>query len=121
MHILREYYNLCAEILKEDLTLVPPMFISNAKTYNGQIEMIGNRIDCIKLSKYNLGSGFALEDEDVEQIVETICHEFAHITIWNHSIEHSNLTRKYIKKVVNKIELKSSIYYWAKELRASNF
>lgn len=118
MHILREYYNLCAEILKEDLVLVPPMFISNAKTYNGQIEKTGDTIDCIKLSKYNLGSGFAFEDEDVEQMVETICHEFAHMIEWNHSPKHSNLTRKYIKKVVNKIELKSSIYYWEKELRA---
>ena len=120
MNILRKYYKICAEILKEELPLVPPMKLTNAKSYRGQITKTIKTFDdktesyeiTIQLSKFNLyASDFCIRDEDIEQIIKTICHEFAHLTQWNHSWEHDYLIQKYMRRVVNKIGLESSIYY----------
>lgn len=34
-----------------------------------------------------------------DKLIETICHEFAHMTYWNHKKDHKNLTAHYIDMV----------------------
>lgn len=111
MHILRKYYNLCTEILKDEFSFVPTMKITNTKSYNGQINQTDGKITFIQLSQYSLGSGFAWEDEDIEEAIRVVCHELAHIKYWNHNASHRCLTNIYTRKVINTIGLKNSPYY----------
>ena len=108
MSILTAYYYIAADILKEYLPSIPEFKLSNAKGYYGQIEYKGNDEFLIRLSKWNLDCGpiHWWDEEDIHELVETICHEFAHIIYWEHGKEHTELTEVFTRFVENKLRIR---------------
>lgn len=97
-NILTDYYYKCAVLLKEYLVTIPELKLTNAKSYFGQIEYNGETFTTIRLSKWNLvGPEWILDDVDIIAIIETICHEFAHMNDWEHSEAHQEITTVYTK------------------------
>lgn len=108
MNILTAYYYASYSYLKDYIEELPELKLTNAKTYYGRIYKKSGEITAIALSKHNLEVSPALiEQDDIELIVETICHEFAHISHWEHSEEHEELTQAYKNLVLLNIRLDS--------------
>ncbi len=96
MNVLKTYYYISAQYLKECLPYIPELKITNAKTYYGKI-YVSNGKYIIALSKWNLDCGRIewWDNEDFDLLIETICHEFAHMFFWNHGEDHSRLTEDF--------------------------
>lgn len=71
------------------------MKLSNAKSYFGKIEVSEDDM-VIRLSKWNLDAGKWAEQEDIDEIIDTICHEFAHIYCWEHDAAHKAMTNAFV-------------------------
>ena len=102
MNLLKSYYLYCADILKEHLPYIPEVILTNAKTYYGQAYR--NREDGIvfriSISKFNhIDSEWLLDKEDRDDIIDTICHELAHILVWEHNDLHKQFTENFVKLV----------------------
>ncbi len=106
MNILTTYYYISAQYLKEYLPCIPELKITNAKTYYGKIYVSNGEYKAIALSKWNLDCGPIewWDDEDFDELIDTICHEFAHMFFWKHGEDHSKLTESF--KTVVKSNLK---------------
>jgi len=99
---LRGYYNLLADILK--LPYVPELIITEVEAYIGKSYRTNRVIKQIELSAYHLWSGnyaTRARKEVTEELIETICHEFAHIKYFEHGKAHTDLTQNYIV-IINK-------------------
>lgn len=57
----------------------------------------------INITLFNWHFNTETLDTFLKQATQTICHELAHMTHWNHKNEHTNLTNKYIE-IVNGAE-----------------
>jgi predicted SprT family Zn-dependent metalloprotease len=44
------------------------------------------------------------DKEDIIEILDTICHELAHILFFNHSDEHKNTTENFKTIVIHELE-----------------
>lgn len=89
---LKVYYYKCADILKDYLPYIPQIQLTNAKGYMGQIVKKSDTI-VIRLSKWNLDCGRFWEQEDIIELIDTICHEFAHMFFWEHGEDHTKMTK----------------------------
>lgn len=49
-------------------------------------------------------------EDFLPKIIETICHELAHMTHWNHKEEHTQLTQEYLNIVGETIEEELNIF-----------
>ncbi|MCT4584093.1 MAG: hypothetical protein N4A54_04125 [Peptostreptococcaceae bacterium] len=109
MHIITAYYYACADYLKEYLPCIPKLKLTNAKTYYGRIYIKNGEFESIALSKWNLDCGRSewWDKEDIDILIETICHEFAHMSIWEHGKDHDELTRLFIILAKSRIELQA--------------
>ena len=106
MNILKAYYEVAYELLKEHLPVKPELILSNAKGYDGKI-VLGNGKVIIKLSKWNLEvSDWLIDEEDINEIVDTICHEFAHMFFWNHDDDHKGLTNAFKSYVLSELKIR---------------
>ena len=85
----------------------PELTVTNAKTYIGKIwaiehegkPLIDTEHPCrIFLSQYNARALGELE------LVDTICHELAHIEHWEHTEEHKELTKTYRTRAIEAIQ-----------------
>lgn len=100
-NLLDDYYYTIANILKDYVPTIPELKITNAKTYMGKINFIDGEFKTISLSKWNLYvSDWLIDQEDIAEIIDTICHEFAHMYYWEHSKDHEEATET-MKRVVN--------------------
>jgi len=102
MNILKLCYNLSTKYLTEYLPNIPELKITNAITYNGRAykNIKTNIVHTVALSKHNLYiSPSFIEEEDVNNIIETICHELAHVLYFDHSEKHKELTESFYKIV----------------------
>jgi hypothetical protein len=80
--MLTAYYYTCVDILKDHLPTIPELKLTNAKGYDGKIKYENGEYT-VYLSKFNLFvSDFHINQEDINEIVDTICHEFAHMFFW---------------------------------------
>lgn len=96
MNILTAYYNKSYEYLEKYLPYKPELKLTNAKKYDGKISIRSGKVVSISLSKFNLYVNPAwMDNEDLEEIIDTICHEFAHFYFWKHSKENEELTKKF--------------------------
>lgn len=93
-------YNRITELLKTELDVIPELRIVTGRSWFGLIEKTTFRYtDAVKWrisvnrEKYNHYGRTG--------IIETICHELAHITHMNHSVNHSRLTALYMLKCCN--------------------
>lgn len=107
MNMLTVYYYKSAHILKEYLPCIPELKLTNAKTYCGRIYKSGGRFRAIALSKWNLDCGPISwwDKEDIEELIDTIAHEFAHMTFWEHGERHSELTNAYKEVILSQLEI----------------
>lgn len=105
MNILTAYYYISAHYLKEYLPCIPELKLTDAKTYYGKIYIRDNEYKTIALSKWNLDCGPAKwwDNEDFEELIDTICHEFAHMYYWEHGENHAKIKEAF--KVIVKSEL----------------
>lgn len=102
---IRKFYKEVTQILFEDLPDLPPFLkLSNAKGYRGQIKRIGSWCTSITVSKHYYDGDYDpkwwFDMETLLDLLDTICHELAHMTYWEHSPEHKELTAKYLEKVM---------------------
>ena len=97
-NMLRVYYDLSSKCLEEYLPCIPRLKYSNAQSYLGKISRLREGIyKTITLSEFNLITDERLMDEeDTQEILDTIAHEFAHMTYWKHGEEHTALTQSYL-------------------------
>ena len=108
---MQKVYYTCGEILQYAgyIPYVPELRLNYAKSYFGKIHKSiiiyenGEKdevFNYIALSRFNL---YLYEgwwrDEDYEELVDTICHEFAHMLAWDHGDRHASLTKKFIKEI----------------------
>lgn len=107
MNILTVYYYKSANILKEYLPCIPELKLTNAKGYYGKIHCKSNNEFTIKLSKFNLDCGPIewWDKEDVEELIDTISHEFAHMSFWDHGENHSELTNAYKTMILSQLQI----------------
>lgn len=101
--VLTDYYYICANILRDYLSIIPKLQLTDAKTYYGRICVTTNSVT-IRLSRWNLDCGCFWEEDDYNELIDTICHEFAHLYFWEHGKEHDETTVAMVQKV--KAELK---------------
>jgi hypothetical protein len=104
--IIRAYYAAAAYILRKHMPYIPKLKLTNAKKYYGQIwhTETGYRVD---LSSWNLAVNSNLIDrDDIGEIIDTICHEFAHMTHWEHGKDHDELTAAYQRYVQAELEVR---------------
>lgn len=108
MNILTTYYYVSAGYLKEYLPCIPKLKLSNAKGYYGQIEHNGNNEFTIRLSKWNLDCGpiHWWDEEDINELIDTICHEFAHLLFWEHGENHTKATKEFTKVVKSSLKIR---------------
>ena len=98
---LQDYYNYCYDCLKIYLPKKPLLRVTNARSYMGQLETrnypaINLKAYCIKLSKFRLYVNESLRDaSDDEDVINTICHELAHMVYNDHGQQHKDLTLKF--------------------------
>jgi signal recognition particle GTPase len=102
MHILTKIYNDCYNVLKLSEPMPKPE-ITGARAYFGKCfrskDDGKNNYLKIKLSK-NLLDLLDLETIYIKAI-DTICHEFAHMYIWEHNKNHELLTKFYREKCLS--------------------
>lgn len=108
MNILTAYYHVSYDILKEYLPYKPELKLTNAKSYYGRIYYNRGENGTIHLSKFNLYVRPEwIEEEDIEEIIDTICHEFAHIHFRRgHSEDHQKLTLIFKEMVIENLKLR---------------
>jgi len=112
--VLTDYYYICADILKDYLPCIPKLKLTNAKGYYGQIQYDGNNEFTIRLSKWNLDCGKRKywDDEDIDELIDTICHEFAHILYWKHGTKHTDTTnqmRNFVNSTLKILECEAKL------------
>ncbi|MGE5438136.1 MAG: SprT-like domain-containing protein [Syntrophothermus sp.] len=102
MNLLKVYYDYSCEILKEHLPCIPEMRYSTAKKYYGKISRRNNNKYIIYLSKFNhlYKNDWLFDKEEQEEIINTVCHELAHLIFWEHGKNHTKVT-KLFSKIVN--------------------
>lgn len=119
---IRNKYEDILPLLKEDLPAVPLNGLrlsgkvkrawGKLKAYNVHtgpikpIEVIMSSYCFEELYTYRLkyqGDFWGTSKSYDDKLIETICHEFAHITHWDHGSLHKELTQKYIDKVTGKV------------------
>lgn len=95
-NIIRFFYWKIAAILKNHLKQIPALSISNSRDYYGKICLENNKFTKIYISKNGLDCyDFSKwKKEDVDELIDTICHELAHEFSW----EHDELHDRYLKK-----------------------
>lgn len=93
-------YRDITNILKAELPTIPPFKIRYSKRCSGLCSVCDK-----EYSIYLYDVLFDITDIKLlyHAIVETICHELAHISYFDHSVYHSNLTDKYYKKCLGKL------------------
>lgn len=108
MNMLTAYYIISTDILKEHLPTIPELKLTNAKGYYGKIHRENGKVKYIALSKYNLDCGRIdwWEDEDIDDLINTICHELAHMLFWDHSTEHTETTKAMFDMVKSELEIR---------------
>lgn len=98
MNIIKKYYIYISEILKEDLPFIPKLEITYAKGYYGRY--VGSK-KIIRVSTWNhIDSEWLMDEEDRLEIIDTICHELAHIFCNGHENDHYELNEKMKKQVI---------------------
>jgi predicted SprT family Zn-dependent metalloprotease len=114
MNILTAYYHISYDILKEHLPFKPELKLTNAKGYYGKIIMENGNAEII-LSKWNLEvSEYLIEEEDIDEIIETICHEFAHMFFICHDEDHAELTNAFKTVVSSQLKIRRLEYTLSK-------
>lgn len=113
---IRQYYGYIAVSLYMNNVIpqIPTLVFTNAKSYYGKIIKYRNDYPKIRLSRWNILNPFWDYDDFLLEITDTICHELAHMIIWEHGEEHTELTnaiKEYISAnlEVYKLELKLEI------------
>lgn len=105
MNYMKAYYYKSAEILKEYLPCIPKLQLTYAKGYYGEIQ-IDNSNCIIRLSRHNLYvSDWLRDNDDIDELIDTICHEFAHLLFWNHNEEHAKTTKAFVNLVKCHLEI----------------
>lgn len=111
---IKKVYYKCGEILENGdfIPYIPCLKLNYAKTYFGKINKakymrvdtkeIYEKFNYIALSRFNLDmcDGW-WSNEDYDELLDTICHEFAHMLAWEHGKRHTNITEIFIKEVKN--------------------
>jgi len=71
---------------------IPTLEITNAKTYMGKIDRnrTSQKYLKVKISRLHC------DEENHIEIINTICHEFAHMEYWEHGEEHTKLINNYM-------------------------
>lgn len=107
MHLITKYYNYSAKVLDEYLPMIPEVKLTEAKSYYGKITRRNGKFTRISLSKWCLdaGSPHMWDKDDYEDLIDTICHEFAHMFYWEHGDNHTNLTEKFKALVFSNLKL----------------
>ena len=126
---MEEQITIIYDIITKDLKGLlpaskPKLVFTKAKTFWGRIRktqsrrvlvgldgkphagMLVNNYKDIRISSslfYEEFKGQPYEDF-LSKIIETICHELAHMTHWNHKEEHTQLTQEYLDIVGEAIE-----------------
>lgn len=108
MNILTAYYYASAECLREYLPCIPVLKLTNAKTYYGKIYEENGEFKAIALSKWNLDCGPInwWDKEDIDELIDTICHEFAHMLCWGHGDEHTKITKEFVNIVKARLKIR---------------
>lgn len=108
-NIIRVIYNQVSEILKDSVKAVPKLEITNAKTYFGSISFDGMKFNKICISKYELDcyNINSWKQSDFDEMIDTICHEFAHEYTWTHGKKHARLTEEFKAMVNQTVTLES--------------
>jgi len=107
MNIMKKYCYYAIEILKDWLPIRPEVQITEAKTYAGRciVERIKyqNRIvkATIRLSSYcHMDVLQLMSYEDHINIIDTICHELAHLRIMKHCKQHTEMTELFKELII---------------------
>lgn len=103
--LIAMWYEYIANILMTRYLIecVPKLEIVSVKRYRGQIEKRGKTFIKIKISRLDF------DTENNTDIINTICHEFAHMEYWEHGEEHTNLTIEYMRKVYEQLRKDNDI------------
>lgn len=110
MNYMEAYYYKSAEILKEHLPCIPKLQLTYGKSYYGRIQVSTDNI-IIRLSRHNLFVSEWLRDqEDIDELLDTICHEFAHLLFWNHDEDHKETTQLFLTLVKSNLEIERLKY-----------
>lgn len=108
---MEKVYYKCGEILKkgEYIDVIPDLKLTNAKSYYGKIRRdffineYGEKevvYEFIALSRFNLYVDPSFyEEEDYYELIETICHEFAHMHSFRHDKRHFNITKMFVNEI----------------------
>lgn len=111
---LQQTFELVSQELKAQQVVkeIPTLRLTNAKGYYGNISKFRSSINQAEYFRFISLSKVSFQErmfnnlrELKEKLIETICHEFAHMTFWNHSKEHKALTAHYVQLIKN-----SSVY-----------
>lgn len=105
MNIMYKYAIYSIEILKDYLPIRPKVQLTQAKTYYGNCytESLNDKIDkaVIRLSRWNhIDQLWLMDHEDHIEIIDTICHELAHLLCFEHCKEHTELTAAFKDHVI---------------------
>lgn len=105
MNIIRKYANISIKILGQYLPIIPIIKLTNAKKYCGRCHTI--TIDekivqaTIKISKFNhINHLWLMDVADHIEIIDTICHELAHLHIMEHGKGHAQITEIFKEEVL---------------------
>lgn len=118
-------YNIITKDLRDLLPASKPKLVfTKAKTFWGRIRKTQSRRVLVGLDGKPPAEGLITNYKDIRissslfygefkdqpyedflsKIIETICHELAHMTHWNHKEEHTQLTQEYFDIVGGAIE-----------------
>ena len=99
---LQRIYSYCKKVLNDFLPEVEmlPMATTSASGYYGKTSMyMFGKAPVYKISL----SRKVLNNSTILQAMTTCCHEFAHLTYWDHGKMHATLTKKYLEIVTNSL------------------
>jgi hypothetical protein len=105
--LITMYYHISFDYLKDFLPNKPKLELTPVKKYCGQIcfDEKGNAFK-IKISTWNhINGGWLMDREELEEIIDTICHEFAHMIERKHGENHEYITRTFKNIVLTKLEI----------------
>lgn len=105
MNIMTKYYRMACYLLKDFLPCVPELKLTNAKSYMGQCDKRG-AYPVIRISRWNhVDSEWLADKEDLVEIIDTICHELAHLISMRHDELHKRATKAFKTIVLTKLEI----------------
>jgi predicted SprT family Zn-dependent metalloprotease len=114
MNLMKKYAIYAIAILQDCMPnkIIPKVEITQAKSYAGRC--VVKRISyknmmvkaTIRLSSFNhMDVPSLMSYEDHIEIIDTICHELAHVVVMPHCKEHSELTEDFKSLIISYFEV----------------